>query len=154
MKKIFTLKLILLLALNAFSSPSPQGSQHGQPAAGSMSTPVPGTVGSGLRRGRWREWRRGDPTLLNNLWKSKTPLATIGLFLIFKLEFCGSSGYLAWVPFYLCLVNQERRFWCFPGNAEVYIVLALLIGFITVIIGCWLSDNCWSPEPEHVVTIA
>ncbi|KAK6643326.1 hypothetical protein RUM43_004831 [Polyplax serrata] len=114
MKKIFTLKLILLLALNAFSSPSPQGSQHGQPAAGSMSTPVPGTVGSGLRRGRWREWRRGDPTLLNNLWKSKTPL----------------------------------------GNAEVYIVLALLIGFITVIIGCWLSDNCWSPEPEHVVTIA
>jgi hypothetical protein len=35
------------------------------------------------------------------------------------------------------------------GNAEVYIVLALLIGFITVVIGCWLSDNCWSPEPEH-----
>lgn len=112
MKRIFTIKLILLLALNgkkifrsimlteeedhlfkvllegkyktvflfnlfiilAFSSPSPQGSQHGQPAAGSMSTPVPGTVGSGVRRGRWREWRRGDPTLLNNLWKSKTPL--------------------------------------------------------------------------------
>lgn len=58
----------------ALSSPSPQGSQHGQPAAGSMSTPVPGTVGGGIRRGRWREWRRGDPTLLNNLWRSKTPL--------------------------------------------------------------------------------
>jgi hypothetical protein len=25
----------------------------------------------------------------------------------------------------------------------VYIVLALLIGFVTVVIGCW------SPEPEH-----
>lgn len=103
MRRIFTIKLILLLALNgkkmeridvnpnlncllppemftfflslpAFSSPSPQGSQHGQPAAGSMSTPVSGTVGGGMRRGRWREWRRGDPTLLNNLWKSKTPL--------------------------------------------------------------------------------
>lgn len=40
------------------------------------------------------------------------------------------------------------------GNAEVYIMLALLIGLVTVIIGCWLSDNCWSPEPEHVVTVA
>jgi hypothetical protein len=40
------------------------------------------------------------------------------------------------------------------GNAEPYIVLALLIGFVTVVIGCWLSDNCWSPEPEHIVTIA
>jgi hypothetical protein len=40
------------------------------------------------------------------------------------------------------------------GNAEPYIVLALLIGFVTVVIGCWLSDNCWSPEPEHMVTIA
>ncbi|XP_033610603.1 uncharacterized protein LOC117282953 [Cryptotermes secundus] len=40
------------------------------------------------------------------------------------------------------------------GNAEPYIVMALLIGFVTVVIGCWLSDNCWSPEPEHIVTIA
>lgn len=42
----------------------------------------------------------------------------------------------------------------FTGNAEVYIMLALLIGVVTVVIGCWLSDNCWSPEPEHVVTVA
>ncbi|XP_060521734.1 uncharacterized protein LOC132699179 isoform X2 [Cylas formicarius] len=34
------------------------------------------------------------------------------------------------------------------GNAEVYIILALLIGVVTVVIGCWLSDNCWSPEPD------
>ncbi|XKL62407.1 hypothetical protein PGB90_002240 [Kerria lacca] len=40
------------------------------------------------------------------------------------------------------------------GKAEIYIFLALLIGFVTVIVGCWLSDNCWSPEPEHIVTIA
>lgn len=33
-------------------------------------------------------------------------------------------------------------------------MLALLIGVVTVVIGCWLSDNCWSPEPEHVVTVA
>jgi len=45
-------------------------------------------------------------------------------------------------------------FRCVAGNAEPYIVLALLIGFVTVVIGCWLSDNCWSPEPEHIVTIA
>lgn len=37
------------------------------------------------------------------------------------------------------------------GNAEVYIVLALLIGFLTVVFGCWLSDNCWSPEPEELL---
>lgn len=43
----------------------------------------------------------------------------------------------------------------FPGNAEVYIILALLIGLTTVVVGCWLSDNCWSPEPEGpMVTIA
>ncbi|KAG8286552.1 hypothetical protein J6590_056873 [Homalodisca vitripennis] len=54
-------------------APSPQsGSSHGQPQAGSPSTPGP--VG-GVRRGKgWREWRRGDPTLINSLWKSKTPL--------------------------------------------------------------------------------
>ncbi|XP_065204822.1 uncharacterized protein LOC135834779 [Planococcus citri] len=40
------------------------------------------------------------------------------------------------------------------GKAQLYIILALLIGFCTVVIGCWLSDNCWSPEPEHVVMIA
>lgn len=33
-------------------------------------------------------------------------------------------------------------------------MLALLIGVVTVVIGCWLSDNCWSPEPEHVITVA
>lgn len=34
-------------------------------------------------------------------------------------------------------------------------MLALLIGLVTVVIGCWLSDNCWSPEPEGMtVTVA
>lgn len=66
--------------------PSPQGSSHGQPQAGSsQSTPPPGIVpgiivgGSGgggvggIRRtyGGMREWRRADPTLINSLWKSK-----------------------------------------------------------------------------------
>ncbi|VVC45310.1 Hypothetical protein CINCED_3A000064 [Cinara cedri] len=40
------------------------------------------------------------------------------------------------------------------GKAELYIILALLIGMATVIVGCWLSDNCWSPEPEQHYTIA
>lgn len=60
--------------------PSPQGSVHGQPQAGTISTPGPpaitgGQVGGvgGIRRNRagWREWRRADPTLINSLWKSK-----------------------------------------------------------------------------------
>ncbi|XP_043795073.1 keratin, type I cytoskeletal 10-like [Apis laboriosa] len=155
--------------------PLPQGGGgaggHGQPQAGSPSTPGPGggTAGSGAstlgaagggasgsgtaaaggsgigfsvtgstgggagggaagggaswsaglpRRGRgWRDWRRGDPTLIKGLWKSKGPLDSL-------------------------------------GKAEVYIFLALLIGFVTVVVGCWLSDNCWSPEPEGVVTLA
>ncbi|KAI5754531.1 hypothetical protein M8J77_009282 [Diaphorina citri] len=40
------------------------------------------------------------------------------------------------------------------GNAGMFIVLALLIGFFMVVIGCWLSDNCWSPEPEPFLLIA
>ncbi|XP_076238336.1 uncharacterized protein LOC143181685 [Calliopsis andreniformis] len=168
---------ILLLSLCAAGLPLPQGGGggHGQPQAGSPSTPGPGggTAGSGAsstlgaagggasgsgtgaagggggvtgpgipggstgggagggaagggtnwstgpaRRGRgWRDWRRGDPTLIKGLWKSKGPLDSL-------------------------------------GNAEAYIFLALLIGFVTVVVGCWLSDNCWSPEPEGVVTLA
>nr|XP_031844118.1 loricrin-like [Nomia melanderi] len=84
-----------------------------------------GTAGNGTgwssgptRRGRgWRNWHRGDPTLIKGLWKSKGPLDSL-------------------------------------GNAEAYIFLALLIGLVTVVVGCWLSDNCWSPEPEGVVTLA
>ena len=109
----------------AGTSPAPQ-EKHNQPRAGagasSSSTPgpaggVPGIGIGDIRKSKgWRDWRgsRGDPALINTLWKSKTPL----------------------------------------GNAEPYIVLALLIGFVTVVIGCWLSDNCWSPEPEQLVTIA
>ncbi|XP_060813409.1 uncharacterized protein LOC132905790 [Bombus pascuorum] len=169
----------LLFCLCAAGLPLPQGGGsaaggHGQPQAGSPSTPGPGggTAGSGAsstfsaaggsapgpgtgaavgsgaagfgvtggstgggagggaagggpswsggptRRGRgWRDWRRGDPTLIKGLWKSKGPLDSL-------------------------------------GKAEVYIFLALLIGFVTVVVGCWLSDNCWSPEPEGVVTLA
>lgn len=64
-----------VMCVVALGAPSPQSAtSHGQPQAGSPSTPGP--VG-GIRRGRgWREWRRGDPTLLNGLWKSKTPLGT------------------------------------------------------------------------------
>lgn len=166
----------LLFCICAAGLPLPQGGGgaggHGQPQAGSPSTPGPGggTAGGGAgtlgaagggasgsgtaaaggsvigfsvtggstgggagggaagggagwsagppRRGRgWRDWRRGDPTLIKGLWKSKGPLDSL-------------------------------------GKAEVYIFLALLIGFVTVVVGCWLSDNCWSPEPEGVVTLA
>ncbi|XP_059475618.1 uncharacterized protein LOC132196772 [Neocloeon triangulifer] len=113
--------LFVLLSLNGFlcqnqqqQYPAQQGSsgatQGAPPALPGVQQQPPGG-GQVVRRSRggFREWRRGDPSLVHNLWKSRTPL----------------------------------------GNAEVYIVLALLIGFVTVVIGCWLSDNCWSPEPEH-----
>lgn len=61
--------------------PAPQISQHGQPQAGSVSTPIPGTIlfpvggggVGGIRRtlSGWREWRRADPTLIHSLWRSK-----------------------------------------------------------------------------------
>lgn len=123
---LFTLFLMLaLIVLMVTGFPSPQGSAHGQPQAGFQSTPSPGVTPSGVGGTRrnwagWREWRRGDPTLINSLWRSK-------------------------------MGNGIRKQ---LGNAEVYIMLALLIGVVTVVIGCWLSDNCWSPEPEHVVTVA
>ncbi|XP_061713407.1 uncharacterized protein LOC133522190 isoform X3 [Cydia pomonella] len=77
------------------------------------------TIFSQYSRGRgYRDWRtRGDPTLINSLWRSRQPLG----------------------------IRKQL------GNAEVYIVLALLIGFVTVVVGCWLSDNCWSPEPEDIL---
>ncbi|KAJ3624557.1 hypothetical protein MTP99_018171 [Tenebrio molitor] len=128
---LLTLVLLLaLITLMATGLPSPQGSAHVQPQAGSQSTPSPGIIFpaggggvGGIRRtlSGWREWRRADPTLINSLWRSK-------------------------------MGNGIRKQ---LGNAEVYIMLALLIGLVTVVIGCWLSDNCWSPDPEgHVVTVA
>ncbi|KAL3272927.1 hypothetical protein HHI36_014386, partial [Cryptolaemus montrouzieri] len=65
------------------SLPAPQVSQHGQPQAGAVSTPVPGNIFpvvggggggvGGIRRtlSGWREWRRADPTLIHSLWRSK-----------------------------------------------------------------------------------
>lgn len=50
----------------------------GQPAAGPHSSqPQPGGTVRRHRMGAivgWRDWRRNDPTVLNSLWKSKTPL--------------------------------------------------------------------------------
>ncbi|KAK4874061.1 hypothetical protein RN001_013421 [Aquatica leii] len=126
------LSVTFMLALGfliVMGFPSPQGGSHGQPQAGSQSTPSPGIIlgggggVGGIRRtyGGMRDWRRADPTLINSLWKSK-------------------------------MGNGIRKQ---LGNAEVYIMLALLIGLVTVVIGCWLSDNCWSPEPDEPdVTIA
>ncbi|XP_012526885.1 putative glycine-rich cell wall structural protein 1 isoform X1 [Monomorium pharaonis] len=93
------------------------GGSTGGGAGGGAAASGTGSKGP-ARRGRgWRDWRRGDPTLIKGLWKSKGPLDSL-------------------------------------GKAEIYIILALLIGFLTVVFGCWLSDNCWSPEPEGVVTLA
>ncbi|XP_067205120.1 uncharacterized protein [Linepithema humile] len=94
------------------------GGSTGGGAGGGAAASGTGWSKGPARRGRgWRDWRRGDPTLIKGLWKSKGPLDSL-------------------------------------GQAEIYIIVALLIGFITVVIGCWLSDNCWSPEPEGVVTLA
>lgn len=94
------------------------GAGGGAAASGTGTTGWANPKGTPQRRGRgWRDWRRGDPTLIKGLWKSKGPLDSL-------------------------------------GQAEIYIIVALLIGFFTVVIGCWLSDNCWSPEPEGVVTLA
>ncbi|XP_025152364.1 putative glycine-rich cell wall structural protein 1 isoform X2 [Harpegnathos saltator] len=94
------------------------GGSTGGGAGGGAAASGTGWSSGPVRRGRgWRDWRRGDPTLIKGLWKSKGPLDSL-------------------------------------GKAEIYIIVALLIGFVTVVIGCWLSDNCWSPEPEGVVTLA
>lgn len=127
--------LIILAALTVFAGSirgAPQvsvpGGAHAPPSI-ALSTPAPQTAGIGgvrrfsqYSRGRgYRDWRtRGDPTLINSLWRSRQPLG----------------------------IRKQL------GNAEVYIVLALLIGFVTVVVGCWLSDNCWSPEPEDLVALA
>nr|CAI5824843.1 unnamed protein product [Callosobruchus analis] len=63
------------------------------------------------------------------------------------------SGWREWRRADPTLINSLWR--SKMGNAEVYIMLALLIGLVTVVIGCWLSDNCWSPEPEsQAMTVA
>ncbi|XP_031765236.1 uncharacterized protein LOC113512412 isoform X2 [Galleria mellonella] len=119
------LSLAALAALAGCCVCAPQGSVQGGVQGGAQvppgvphSTAPPAGVG-GVRRGRgYRDWRtRGDPTLINSLWRSRQPLG----------------------------IRKQL------GNAEVYIVLALLIGFVTVVVGCWLSDNCWSPEPEDAL---
>ncbi|XP_066584887.1 uncharacterized protein [Prorops nasuta] len=147
---------VLLLSLCAAGLPLPQGGSHGQPQAGSPSTPGPagggtggGTVtGSGSSSGpigvtgagtgggagggaAGGGWSTGPPRRGRGWrdWRHGDPTLIKGLW--------KSKGPLDSL-----------------GNAEVYIILALLIGFITVVIGCWLSDNCWSPEPEGVVTLA
>ncbi|KAK5641922.1 hypothetical protein RI129_010469 [Pyrocoelia pectoralis] len=127
---LLSVTFVLALGFLVMGFPSPQGTSHVQPQAGSsQSTPSPGIIlgggggVGGIRRayGGMRDWRRADPTLINSLWKSK-------------------------------MGNGIRKQ---LGNAEVYIMLALLIGGVTVVIGCWLSDNCWSPEPDEPdVTIA
>lgn len=93
------------------------GSTGGGAGGGAAGGGAGWSAGPGRRGRGWRDWRRGDPTLMKGLWKSKGPLDSL-------------------------------------GKAEAYIILALLIGFATVVVGCWLSDNCWSPEPEGVVTLA
>ncbi|XP_018910805.1 uncharacterized protein [Bemisia tabaci] len=100
--------LIVLLIVNASSLAAPQG----QPQAGA---PLGATTGTSVKVNRrtFRDWRRGDPTLVRNLG------------------------------------NRDSL-----GNAQFYIILALCIGFVSVVVGCWLSDNCWSPEPETCVTLA
>ncbi|XP_053608091.1 uncharacterized protein LOC128673938 isoform X1 [Plodia interpunctella] len=125
------LSLAAVAALAGCCVCAPQGSVQGGVQGGAQvppgvphSTAPPAGVGGVRRfsqysRGRgYRDWRtRGDPTLINSLWRSRQPLG----------------------------IRKQL------GNAEVYIVLALLIGFVTVVVGCWLSDNCWSPEPEDVL---
>ncbi|KAL1497743.1 hypothetical protein ABEB36_008649 [Hypothenemus hampei] len=112
--------LALLKLLGVTQGTTTQTDQDELPSL-STPSPVPGGGGGGVIGGvrrtapnGWREWRRGDPTLITTLWRSK-------------------MGY-----------GIRKQL----GNAEVYIILALLIGVVTVVIGCWLSDNCWSPDPE------
>ncbi|KAG7302707.1 hypothetical protein JYU34_012659 [Plutella xylostella] len=125
---VFTAAALLVFA--GWCAGAPQGSVQGGVQGGAQvppgaphSTAPPGVGGvrkfSQYSRGRgYRDWRtRGDPTLINSLWRSRQPLG----------------------------IRKQL------GNAEVYIVLALLIGFLTVVVGCWLSDNCWSPEPEDIL---
>ena len=64
---------IRVLTFPVCGSPAPQ-SQHGQPQAGSPSTPDPGAGITKWGGTGGKDWRRGDPKIFNRLWKSKTPL--------------------------------------------------------------------------------
>ncbi|XP_049818060.1 uncharacterized protein LOC126264379 isoform X3 [Aethina tumida] len=121
--------LLALIVLMATGLPSPQGA-HGQPQAGvAQSTPSPvAPFPMGGVVGGVRRTLSGWRE-----WRRADPTLINSLWR-------SKMG------------NGIRKQ---LGNAEVYIMLALLIGLVTVVIGCWLSDNCWSPEPEgQIVTVA
>ena len=89
--------IIRFLTFTVCGSPAPQ-SQHGQPQAGSPSTPDPG-AGPTKWGGGGRDWRRGDPKLVNRLWKSKTPLGKMRQCLHNSVtrQVCTNSGHkVAW----------------------------------------------------------
>ncbi|XP_017785726.1 PREDICTED: uncharacterized protein LOC108568890 [Nicrophorus vespilloides] len=126
------LLVLALVVLLVTGLPSPQSGAHGQPQAGApQSTPLPGLavapsgMGGGVG-GIRRNWAGWRE------WRRADPTLINSLWR-------SKMG------------NGIRKQ---LGNAEVYIMLALLIGLVTVVIGCWLSDNCWSPEPDHVITVA
>jgi hypothetical protein len=97
---------LYVLTISVCGSPTPQG-QHGQPQAGSPSTPGPG--GGIIRWGRGgRDWRRGDPTLVNRLWKSKTPLGKIKHHIIVRVVQC---------TVHRCLVSRRRGDYILYGGA-------------------------------------
>ncbi|XP_071052119.1 uncharacterized protein [Onthophagus taurus] len=125
---IFLLFLILTFIIIIVTSfPSPQGNAHG-PSNPTLSTPAPGVMmasGGGVGVVR-RNWAGWRE------WRRADPTLINSLWR-------SKMG------------NGIRKQ---LGNAEVYIMLALLIGLVTVVIGCWLSDNCWSPEPETGGTVA
>lgn len=105
--------------------PNPQTGVHGgQPlsGSGSPSTPEPGIIPDiqqkqikgkkgaadgavsgvgGVRKSRsgYREWKRGDPTLFNALWKSKTPLGIrkqLGKFKSYDVQKLSPHGPSTW----------------------------------------------------------
>uniref|UniRef100_A0A6P7FSB4 Uncharacterized protein LOC114330534 n=1 Tax=Diabrotica virgifera virgifera TaxID=50390 RepID=A0A6P7FSB4_DIAVI len=118
--------LLTLCTLMTHEYPAPQGAQHGAPQAGiPQSTPSPFPTGG---VGGVRRTLSGWRE-----WRRADPTLINSLWR-------SKMG------------NGIRKQ---LGNAEVYIMLALLIGLATVVIGCWLSDNCWSPEPDsQIITVA
>jgi hypothetical protein len=85
---------IRVLIFTVCGSPAPQSQHGGQPQAGSPSTPDPGAgINRWVRGGR--DWRRGDPNLVNRLWKSKTPLGKTRQHITWQCDKAGVYKYRA-----------------------------------------------------------
>ena len=140
-------------------SPAPQ-SQHGQPQAGSPSTPDPGAGITRWGRGG-RDWRRGDPNLVNRLWKSKTPLGKMRQHLHNGVtrQACTNSGrpvawWLNFVEWRLILVVlRMESASCHASGAKNFEVVPRLVENLIFVWPSIIKISNVEDQPDATITI-